>query len=248
MRHHLFTIAAAGFIGLGAIAGAARAEDVAAPGKATSPRQCVESIIAAAKGGDFEKMSSFLVEPWRTMMPKMMQATDTQGKADEHLKTAMEAKWPGSSADLHMRPSSKPKIMEGEVTIVDVKEEGPDKATVKTKETKKDGTTKEDDIHLVKEGDYWFANPPEGKGQQPPTPEMQKMMDTMSAAMMDTAKDIDALASDVEGGKVASKEDAEGRYRQIQMAFMQKMMQASGGAHPKGGPGGGPQGGGAGHH
>jgi hypothetical protein len=240
MRNRIRTLALAAVFGAGALGLAARADDLPAPGKAPSARACVEGMIACAKKDDIDGMCSFMTEPYRSMLPKLITATKKSETADDKLKKAVEAKFGAEAVnDLHLRPKQMPKMMEGEVVILEVKEDG-DKAEVKTKETKEGKPPKEETIDCVKQEGFWFANPPQGKGRKPADAEQEaKAVDVMSGAVTQAASETETLAGDVEGGSVASKEDLKARYGAIQMKMMQAMM-ASGMARKKGAGSGAP--------
>jgi hypothetical protein len=214
--------------------------------KPETPKACVEGLVAAMKKGDHEGMTKYLIEPYRSVIAKVLVSSQAMETADKRLATAVDAKFgEGTSKELNLGAGkTKPKVFQGDVEILDVKEEG-ETATVKTKETPtaKEGETpkppKEETITCRKIGGFWYAEPPQRRARTPDQEEAEaRMMEMMGTALGESAKELDQLAGDVEGGKVATKEEVKAKSGDIQMRFMQSMMR---GASP-GGPGGAPGG------
>src|SRR5207244_7469271 len=89
-----------GLIGLLALSvSAALADDAAPAGKATTPKQCIESMVAAGKKEDFDRMCSYMVEPYRSHMPKMLTVGTANEKAEADLRAALDGKFGAGSAD-----------------------------------------------------------------------------------------------------------------------------------------------------
>jgi len=213
-------------------------KNVALPGKAASARQCVESIFVYAEKSDLEKAFSFMVEPDRTYMPKVIGARRAAKSADDKLTAAMEAKWgPGAAADVPMVPMPT-KFVEGSYGIVSATEDG-DKATVVAREiTPKNpkAGARDETFECVKTDGYWFASPPKNQPsrRRVVSPEEEvKMADAMTSAMHAASDDVAALADEVTAGKIAAKEDVKAKYVSIQLAMRQALMKGGMGAAPK---------------
>lgn len=226
----------------------ALAGDIPPAGQAPSARACVEGIVDAGKKEDLERMCSYMVDPYRTAMPKILKIGKDSEAADADLVKAMEAKFgPGSDKFLGMRQKKQPKKpIEGDVEILEVKEEG-EVAHVKTKETKppkREGdkpTVEEDTITCRKQGEFWYAEPPtKGQKGQPPMDQQIAMMDKLAGVMEMSITDTKALTADISSGTVATKEDAKMRYDGLQQKMMMAVMGAMQGM--QGGPGGRPGG------
>jgi hypothetical protein len=183
----------------------------------------MEKMIACMEKGDMGGMGHYVVEPAGPKLVKMGEAVSALSSAVGKLRKAVDGKFGAGTADsLRIRAEEPPKAEK--IEIVEVKEEGA-KATVKTKMTTKGGGAKEETLTLVKVGDAWFANPP-GEFDE----KALDMFEKAHGAFLQNAKDTEALAADVESGKVANKEEAGKRYGEIQMAMAKAMM---GGDAPK---------------
>lgn len=215
----------------------ADAAEPAPLGKAESARRCVESLLAHAGKGDIDSAATFMAEPYRTSLPKMMNATKVARSADEKLMASMDAKFgEGAGKSLGIK-EKKNKFMDGRYAVVEEKVEG-EKTIVLARETDpaEGKKAKEETFECAKQGDFWFASPPRKQNPRGPqmTPEQEAAMaDAMSAAISASATEVEGLAADVGAGKYATKEAVKPAYGAIQMKVMQAVMAAGMGAMPK---------------
>ena len=196
-------VALAGFLAAGATGCTGEGAAAAATPQATTPKACVEGMIACMKSDDLAGIGKFIVEPAGPKITKMAEGMTAVEKGTDKLAKAVDAKFgPGTAKGIHIETRSRPEL--GDVQILEVKENG-DTATVKTKETKKDGTPgKEETLELKKVNGQWYLNPPKDDdafGEQ-----TLAMADGMHKAATQAAAQVEVLAGDVSSGKVASKD------------------------------------------
>ncbi len=200
------------------VAGCTGGSDSSAPKKSTTPKACVESLVVCIQKADIEGAAAYMTPAIGPKMAKMGKGMKAMEVATEKLAKAVDAKFGAGTADSLGMKQPKPEV--GTIEIVDVKEAG-DKATVKTKETKKDKTTKEDTIQLVKLEGAWYAEPPQSSGM---SAEQLAKADAMGDAMVAGAKSTETLADDVASGKVKTKEEVQNKQMEIGMGIMKAMM------------------------
>lgn len=196
----------------------------AEPGKATTPEACIHGMIACVRKGDIKGMAAFIAEPAGPKVVAMGDGMMSMQNATEKVAKAADAKFgPGTADSVGIKVRKPPEP--GKIDIVSCKQEG-DAATVTTKETKKDGTPgKEETLHLKKVGDFWFVAPQ--KEDKAFGEQQLAMAEVMSGAMKQAGVELDALAADIDAGKVATKEDLRTRYMTVQMNMGQVMMKAA---------------------
>jgi hypothetical protein len=224
----LKTLAIAGLLGIG-LAGCTGGSGSSAP-KAATPKACIEGMVACMEKGDMVGVAAYMAEPVGSKFKKMAEGMQAMTEGTDKLAKALDAKFgAGTAESMHVKADKKPEI--GKVEVTDVKEEG-DKATVKTKETRKDGSAgKEESMTLAKVDGSWYVSP--AKDDPAFGDDALKMADVMHDAFSAAGKDMAALADDVSAGKVASKDDAAKRYAEAGMKIQKAMMSAMTSSEPK---------------
>lgn len=222
MRRHIASLVIALAAAAGCTDGSSSSSSSSGPKKASTPRAAVEGMIAAAEKRDVAVMAGYIAEPAGSKVKATGDGAMAVQKATGKLVQAVDAKFgAGTAASIRIKAQEMPEP--GKVEIVKVEEKG-DTATAVTRETRKDGSTKEDTLALKKIDGAWYLDP--AKDDDSFGEEALKMADTMGPALTKMAGEIEALAKDVDGGKVATKEDVQKKYGEIQMGMMKAMMSA----------------------
>jgi hypothetical protein len=192
-----------------------------------TPEEAVAKLIAAMEANDREGALSCFCEPLATALKKQ----DETGGALEAAKAGLRAavvKKLGEAVAKELRleppparpPAPKVKLL-GKIEV-----EG-DRATARIRPGGPDAP--ETTITLVRQGDAWKLVPldPGEDGPEAIAAEA-KRVDAWSAAFADGVKLYEAIAADVEAGKLASKDAVRRRIHAADDAFMKTLRERGG--------------------
>jgi hypothetical protein len=178
-----------------------------------------ESDFGKATLEAFEKRLDAMLAPGGSLERIHHDAVASLDKAFDAISAPLQ-KFATKVGDLQaMLPADPIRAIREGIEILGVDEQG-DRAAARIKKIslKLGGAPIDDTIDLEKREGYWFAHPARGGHRK--TPEDRRFVEALCAALEGCAKELDALAGEVEAGLFATKELVYQRFAAIMSTQM----------------------------